>query len=165
MEVATSAKAGPRGMAANQNAPTRGPANDTRATACCWGSWGGRGRCGCGGFEILPQRSMSGTTATDPRLTPESSWRRPPSCSWHPRPWGPLPSAPAAPWDRDVSAPTPGVRLAVARSAPGWGVSSLRRQQLQPGSPAGGPRPLGPGWFSTLGGITEGAIWFPSSGH
>lgn len=44
MEVATSAGAEPRGTAANQNAPTRGPANDTRAAACCWGGPGDGGR-------------------------------------------------------------------------------------------------------------------------
>lgn len=81
MEAATSAEVGPRGTAANQNAPTRGPANDTRAAACCWGGPATEGGGGCRGFEILSERSMSGTTAADPWLTPDSSWKSPPSCS------------------------------------------------------------------------------------
>lgn len=40
--------------------PVAGAAGETEGGGCC------------GGFEILPERSTSGTTAADPRLTPDS---------------------------------------------------------------------------------------------
>lgn len=72
MEAAVSAGAGPGGTTANQNAPSRGPANDKRATACCWAAGATDGGGGCRGFEILPERSMSGAAAAGRRPTLDS---------------------------------------------------------------------------------------------
>lgn len=122
MEETTSAEAGPGGTAANQHTPTRRPANETRAAACCWGR-PGRGRRACGpGFEILPERSMSGTTAAAPAAARRSA------------------AAPA----------TPGASLARARSAPGKGPQP--QPGLPARGPRGPEIPGGPTSHPQVGG-------------
>ena len=71
MEATVSAEAGPGSAAANQNTLSRGPANDTRAAACCWGPTGPReGRWLWPRVSNTPREEHVGNDRCGPRLPP-----------------------------------------------------------------------------------------------